>query len=52
MGEIKVKKGKITVTITIAIACFVLAMVMCMQFKIVKQTDITSIEKMREEELR
>ena len=46
------KKGKITVTITIAIACFVLAMVMCMQFKIVKQTDITSIETMREEELR
>lgn len=46
------KKGKITVTITIAIACFILAMVMCMQFKIVKQTDITSIETMREEELR
>lgn len=46
------KKGKITVTITIAIACFVLAMVMSMQFKVVKETDITSIETMREEELR
>ena len=46
------KKGKITVIITIAIACFVLSMVMSMQFKIVKQTDITSIEIMREEELR
>ncbi len=46
------KKGKITVSITIAIACFVLTMVMCMQFKIVKETDITSIETMREEELR
>lgn len=46
------KKGKIIVTITIAIACFILAMVMCMQFKIVKETDITSIETMREEELR
>lgn len=46
------KKGKITVTITIAIACFILAMVMCMQFKIVQETDITSIETMREEELR
>lgn len=46
------KKGKTTVIITIAIACFVLAMVMCMQFKIVKETDITSIETMREEELR
>ena len=46
------KKGKITVTITMAIACFALAMIMCMQFKIVRETDITSIETMREEELR
>lgn len=46
------KKGKITLIITIAIACFVLATVMCMQFKIVNETDITSIETMREEELR
>ena len=48
----KFKKGKITMIITIAIACFVLATVMCMQFKIVNETDITSIETMREEELR
>lgn len=46
------KKGKITVVITIAIACFALATIMCMQFKIVKETDITSIETMKEEELR
>ena len=46
------KKGKITVCITIAIACFALAIVMYMQFKVVKETDITSIETMREEELR
>lgn len=46
------KKGKITLTIVIAISCFALTTVMCMQFKIVKQTDITSIESMREEELR
>lgn len=46
------KKGKRTVVITIAIACFVLALVMFMQFKIVNETDITSIEVMREEELR
>ena len=46
------KKGKITVAITIAISCFALALVMCMQFKLVKQTDITSIETMREEELK
>lgn len=46
------KKGKKTVVFTIAIACFALSTVMCMQFKIVNQTDITSIETMREEELR
>lgn len=46
------KKGKITVVITIAIACFALTTVMFMQFKIVNETDITSIETMREEELR
>lgn len=46
------KKGKLTMTITIGISCFVLALVMCMQFKIVNETDITSIETMRETELR
>lgn len=46
------KKGKKTVVITIAIACFALATIMSMQFKIVNETDITSIELMREEELR
>ena len=46
------KKGKITMTITIAIACFALALIMTMQFKIVNETDITSIENMREAELR
>ena len=48
----KLKKGKITMIITIGIACFCLTLVMFMQFKIVNQTDITSIENMREEELR
>lgn len=48
----KMKKGKKTVAITIAIACFALTTVMFMQFKIVNETDITSIEIMREEELR
>ena len=41
------KKGKVTMTITIGIACFALALVMSMQFKIVNETDITSIETMR-----
>lgn len=46
------KKGKKTMAVTITIACFALACVMFMQFKIVNETDITSIETMREEELR
>lgn len=46
------KKGKITVTITIGIAVLALSTVMFMQFKLVNVTDITSIENMREEELR
>ena len=45
------KKGKITLTITIAIACIALTFIMFMQFKIVNQTDITSIETMRATEL-
>ncbi len=47
-----IKRGKITMAIAICMACFVLALVMFMQFKIVKQTDITEIENMRESELR
>ena len=46
------KKGKIPVVITIAIACFALTTIMFMQFKIVNETDITTIETMRKEELR
>ena len=43
MKKIKLKKGKITVVITIAIACFALITVMFMQFKVVNETDITSM---------
>ena len=50
MKKIKLKKGKITVVITIAIACFALITVMFMQFKVVNETDITSIETMKYEE--
>ena len=46
------KKGKIIVTITIGLAMLALSTVMFMQFKLVNETDITSIENMREEELR
>ncbi len=47
----KMKKGKITMIITVGIACFVLVLVMTMQFKIVNEADVTSIENMRKSEL-
>ncbi len=46
------KKGKIIMTVTIGIACFLLVMIIFMQFKMVHETDITSIDTMRESELR
>lgn len=50
--KIKINKEKLVMSITIGIACFALMLVMFMQFKVVKQTDITAIETMRESELR
>lgn len=50
--RMKVNKEKVVMAITIGIACFVLMLVMFMQFKVVKQTDITAIETMRESELK
>lgn len=46
------KKGKITITITIGMMCLILTMVIFIQFKTINQTDITSLENMREDELR
>lgn len=48
----EIKKGKITMTIIIGIVCFILAFVMFMQFKVVSETDITSLTTKREGELR
>ena len=45
------KKGKNIMLITIGIICFILAMIIFMQFKVVHETDITSIETMREADL-
>ena len=45
-------KGKMTLTIVLGMVCFVLVAVMFAQFKTVEQTDISSIETMRETELR
>ena len=50
--KIKVSKERIVMSITIGIACLALMLVMFMQFKVVKQTDITEIETMKESELR
>ena len=50
--KIKVSKEKVVMSITIGIACLALMLVMFMQFKVVQETDITSIETMRESELR
>lgn len=46
------KKEKIIITITVGIVCLLLAMTMFMQFKVVNQAEITSIETMTESELR
>lgn len=48
----KIKKEKLIMAISIGISCFALVLVMSMQFKVVQETDITSIENMRESELR
>ena len=46
------KKGKISISITIGIACFLLILIIFMQFKVVYQTDIMSIDTMREDDLK
>ena len=45
-------KEKIVMSISIGLSMFILVAVMFMQFKVVKQADITSIETMTESELR
>lgn len=45
-------KGKLTVTITLGLVCLVFTLALFMRFKTVKQVDLTSIENMREDQLR
>lgn len=45
-------KEKIIITITVGFVCLLLAMTMFMQFKVVNETDIASLEAMTESELR
>ena len=47
----KRKKGKITMIISAGLACLILVLVMTMQFKIINEVDVTSIENMRKTEL-
>ena len=46
------KQEKIVMSITIGISAFILVAIAFMQFKVVRQTDITSIETLTESELR
>lgn len=46
------KKGKLTITIVIGFVCLIFTAVIFLQFKTINQTDITSLENMREDELR
>lgn len=48
----KGNKEKILISIIIGIICVIFVFVMTVQMRTVKETDITSIEKMREEELK
>jgi len=46
------KKGKMTMVITIGFVVLIFTTVLFIQFKTINQTDITSLENMREEELK
>ena len=46
------KKGKVTVTITVGFIVLIFTAVVFIQFKTINQTDIVSIENMREDELK
>jgi len=46
------RKGEITITITIGLMFLILSTIIFVQFKTINQTDITSLENMREDELR
>lgn len=46
------KKGKLTVTITVGFIVLIFTAVVFIQFKTINQTDIVSIENMREDELK
>lgn len=48
----KLERNKITMYVTIGIVCLILGLVMSAQFKLVNEVDATSIETMRESELR
>ena len=48
----KFKKGKPTITIVIGLVCMIFTAVIFIQFKTINQTDITSLENMREDELK
>lgn len=46
------EKGKLPITITIGIMCFILTLLIFVQVRTIKQTDISELEIMRESELK
>ena len=46
------KRNKIIFSVILGVVCFILTMVIFLQFKTISQTDIISIEAMREDELK
>lgn len=46
------KKGEMTVAIVTGLLCTIFTAVLCIQFKTINQTDITSLENLREDELK
>ena len=46
------KKGKITMVIILGLMCMILTIVIFVQFRTISQTDINSMELMREDELK
>ncbi len=50
--KLKIDKSKLPVSITIGIMCFIIVYIMCIQFKTAGSIEESSIETMRENELR
>lgn len=48
----KIKKEKVIISVIIGIMCFILTMIIFIQFKTIRHTDVNALETMQESELR